>query len=173
MAVGRVLDWHSDLAESFGPHTGLVECNGAHVPVLVVTNPHVLTTDPPFHGHGGPPSRPKSTAPRRWQPESKDPEARPIGPAWWPEPGTVLQGRPRSAFGGEAHCATRLSEDFWSEQSIRDASYPLTVQLVEVHNAISAGSTSNFTVHVVRHLTVTPQGDATAAVDAVRAECRS
>src|SRR4030095_11340430 len=87
MAVGRVLDWHSDLAESFGPHTGLVECNGAHVPVLVVTNPHVLTTDPLFHGHGEPPSRPKSTAPRRWQPESKDPDARPTGPAWWPGPG--------------------------------------------------------------------------------------
>jgi hypothetical protein len=83
-----------------------------------------------------------------------------------------------SAQGVEALGATsgdmyRLSGDFWSQQSIRDASYPLTVQLVEVHNAISAGSASNFTIHVVRHLTVTAQGDATATVDAVRAECRS
>jgi hypothetical protein len=92
--------------------------------------------------------------------------------------GGVHLGIRGSAQGVEALGATsghmyRLSGDFWSEQSIRDASYPLTVQLVEVHNAISAGSASNFTVHMVRHVTVTAHGDVTATLDAVRAECRS
>jgi hypothetical protein len=66
----------------------------------------------------------------------------------------------------------RLAGDFWSEQTVRDASYPLVMTVVEVHNAVSAGSAKNFIVHVVRHLTIDANGDVTANVDAVSAECR-
>ena len=53
----------------------------------------------------------------------KDPEARPIGPAW-PEPGDGAAGPARRRWPPPRHPG----------------------KLVEVHNAISAGSTSNFTV---------------------------
>lgn len=66
----------------------------------------------------------------------------------------------------------RLAGDFWSEQTVRDASYPLVMTVVEVHNAVSAGSAQNFIVHIVRHLTIDPNGDLTASVDAVSADCR-
>jgi hypothetical protein len=44
--------------------------------------------------------------------------------------------------------------------------------VVEVHNAVSAGSAQNFIVHIVRHLTIDAHGDATSSVEAVSAECR-
>lgn len=66
----------------------------------------------------------------------------------------------------------RLAGDFWSEQTVRNASFPLSLTLVEVHNAVSAGSAQNFIVHIVRHLTINANGDVTASVDAVSAECR-
>lgn len=75
------------------------------------------------------------------------------------------------AVGATSGDMYRLAGDFWTEQTIRDASYPLTVQLVEVHHVLSAGPAPNLLVHVVRHLTVTAAGDVTANIDSVRAEC--
>lgn len=66
----------------------------------------------------------------------------------------------------------RLAGDFWSQQTIRDAGYPLTLTVVEVHNAVSAGSAPNLIVHIVQHLTITAAGDITSTVADIRAECR-
>jgi hypothetical protein len=76
------------------------------------------------------------------------------------------------ARGGTSGDSYRLSGDFWSEQTVHDASYPVVLTVVEVHNAVSAGSAQNFIVHIVRHLTIDAHGDVTASVDAVSAECR-
>lgn len=76
------------------------------------------------------------------------------------------------ATGATSGVSYRLAGDFWSEQTVRDASYPLVMTVVEVHNAVSAGSAENFIVHIVRHLTIDANGDVTPSVDAVRAECR-
>lgn len=66
----------------------------------------------------------------------------------------------------------RLAGDFWSEQTIRDGNYPLTLTVVEVHNAVSAGSAPNLIIHIVRHLTINAGGQVTASVEAVSAECQ-
>jgi hypothetical protein len=66
----------------------------------------------------------------------------------------------------------RLAGDFWSEQTVADAGYPLIFTIIEVHNAVSAGSASNLIVQIVRHVTINATGEITAVADAVRAECR-
>lgn len=83
--------------------------------------------------------------------------------------GNAQQVEAEGATSGEMY---RLAGDFWSEQYVADGGYPQTLQVVEVHNAISAGSASNFIVQIVRHLTVTATGEVTATVEDVRAECR-
>jgi hypothetical protein len=79
--------------------------------------------------------------------------------------GVVARGNPSGLM-------YRLSGDFWSEQTIRNASYPMTLTVVEVHNAVSSGDASNFVVEVTRHLTVSATGETTATVDNIRATCR-
>ena len=76
------------------------------------------------------------------------------------------------ARGGTTGDNYHLSGDFWSEQTVHDASYPVVLTVVEVHNAVSAGSAEDFIVHIVRHLTIDAHGDVTASVEAVSAECR-
>jgi hypothetical protein len=76
------------------------------------------------------------------------------------------------ATGATSGDSYRLAGDFWSEQTVRNASYPLVLTVVEVHNAVSAGSAQNFIVHIVRHLTIDANGIVTASVDAVSAECQ-
>ena len=65
----------------------------------------------------------------------------------------------------------RLAGDFWSELTVRNATYPLTMTSVEVHNAVSTGSAPNFIVHIVRHLTIDASGNVTSSVDSVSATC--
>lgn len=76
------------------------------------------------------------------------------------------------ATGIESGTAYHLSGDFWTELNVRDAGFPMTMQLVEVHNAVSAGSADNLIVHIIRHLTVSSRGEVTASVDTVSVECR-
>jgi hypothetical protein len=76
------------------------------------------------------------------------------------------------AKGGTSGDMYHLSGDFWSEQTVHDASYPVVLTVVEVHNAVSAGSAEDFIVHIVRHLTIDANGDVTASVETVSAECR-
>jgi hypothetical protein len=76
------------------------------------------------------------------------------------------------ATGATSGDSYRLAGDFWSEQTVRNASYPLVLTVVEVHNAVGTGSAQNFIVHIVRHLTIDANGDVTASVDGVSAACR-
>jgi len=76
------------------------------------------------------------------------------------------------AVGATSGDSYHLAGDFWSEQTVRNASYPLTMTVVEVHNAVSAGPAQNVVVHIVRHLTINANGSVTSSVDAVSAECR-
>ena len=77
-----------------------------------------------------------------------------------------------SAVGSTSGTMYRLAGDFRSEQNVRNGGYPLSFTIVEVHNAVSAGSADNFIVHIIRHLTISAGGDVTSTIDAVSAECR-
>jgi hypothetical protein len=67
----------------------------------------------------------------------------------------------------------RLAADFWTEANVgADDALPLVVQVVEVHNALSQGSSDNLIVHVLSHLTINPDGTVAVSVDSVRSECR-
>jgi hypothetical protein len=67
----------------------------------------------------------------------------------------------------------RLAGDFWTEENLNgDDGLPLVIQVVEVHDVDSQGSSDNFIVHVVSHLTLNADGAVTASVDSVSAECR-
>jgi hypothetical protein len=65
----------------------------------------------------------------------------------------------------------RLAGDFWSELNVRNPGYPMTFQIVEVHDVLSSGSSPNFIVHVVRHVTIAADGSVTSAIDSVNAAC--
>jgi hypothetical protein len=67
----------------------------------------------------------------------------------------------------------RLAGDFWIEENVgADDALPLVVQVVEVHNVLSQGSSDNLIVRVLSHLTINPDGRVAAFVDSISSECR-
>jgi hypothetical protein len=66
----------------------------------------------------------------------------------------------------------RLAGDFWTEENVgADDALPLVVQIVEVHDVLSQGSSDNFIVHVLSHLTINPDGTVAVSVDSASSEC--